>query len=67
MAKHTINRPAPPRKRLPKSFKDLTPSKHFNPRTFFHEMVWKALLTRRTGEHQKPVFPKLSSGQVAIT
>jgi len=56
-----------PRRPLPKSFKDLTPSRHFNPRTFFHEMVWKALLTRRTGQHQKPVFPKLNTGQVAVT
>ena len=30
-------------------------------------MVWKALLTRRTGQHRRPVFPKLSPGQVAIT
>lgn len=30
-------------------------------------MVWKALLTRRTGQHRRPVFPNLSSGQVAIT
>ncbi len=58
-----------PRKRqpLPRSFKDLTPSKHFNPRTFFHEMVWKALVTRRVGEHVKPKFPKLARGQVALT
>jgi L-ascorbate metabolism protein UlaG (beta-lactamase superfamily) len=47
--------------------KDLTPSKHFNPRTFFRELVWKALLTRRVGQHQRPVFPKLIRGQVAIT
>ena len=30
-------------------------------------MVWKALLTRRTGQHRHPIFPKLSYGQVAIT
>jgi len=30
-------------------------------------MVWKALLTRRTGQHRQPVFPKLSHGQVAVT
>jgi L-ascorbate metabolism protein UlaG (beta-lactamase superfamily) len=52
---------------LPRSFKELTPSKHFNPRTFFHEMIWKALLTRRTGEHRRPAFPKLKEGEVAIT
>jgi len=55
------------RKPLPRSFKDLTPSKHFNPRTFFYELVWKTLLTRRTGEHQRPEFPELSHGQVALT
>ena len=66
MAKPNTQRPAP-RRRLPKSFKDLTPSKHFTPRTFFHEMVWKALLTRRTGQHKEPVFPKLKFGEVAIT
>ena len=30
-------------------------------------MVWKALLTRRTGQHRRPVFPKLEFGQVAVT
>jgi len=60
-------RPAPPPKRLPKSFKDLTPSKHFTPGRFFRELVWKAFLTPRIGEHQHPVFPKLTQGQVAIT
>lgn len=55
------------RKPLPRSFKDLTPSKHFNPRTFFYELVWKALLTPRFGEHIAPKFPKLASGQVAVT
>ena len=60
-------RPAVPSRRLPRSFKDLTPSKHFNPRTFFHELVWKALLTRRTGQQKRPAFPRLSYGQVAIT
>lgn len=60
-------RPPVARRRLPRSFKDLTPSRHFNPRTFFREMVWKALLTRRTGRHRFPVFPKLKHGQVALT
>jgi L-ascorbate metabolism protein UlaG (beta-lactamase superfamily) len=45
----------------------LTPAKHFNPRTFFREMVWKALLTPRTGVQRIPTFPKLTTGQVAIT
>jgi L-ascorbate metabolism protein UlaG (beta-lactamase superfamily) len=67
MPKQPSQRPALKRRRLPRSFKDLTPSKHFNPRTFFHEMVLKALLTRRTGQHKRPVFPKLTPGQVAIT
>jgi len=52
---------------LPRSFRDLTPSNHFNPRTFFYEMVWKAWLTKRTGQHRRPVFPKLSRGRVALT
>jgi L-ascorbate metabolism protein UlaG (beta-lactamase superfamily) len=56
-----------PRRRLPRSFKDLTPTRAFNPRTFFREMAWKAFLTRRRGQHRKPVFPRLSEGQVAIT
>lgn len=56
-----------PRKRFPRSFKDLTPTQAFNPRTFFHEMVVKAFLTRRTGSHREPEFPTLSRGQVAIT
>src|SRR5664280_1726809 len=67
MTKNTPYRPAQGRMRLPRSFKDFTPSKHFNPRTFFREMVWKALLTRRTGQSQRPAFPKLTFGQVAIT
>jgi L-ascorbate metabolism protein UlaG (beta-lactamase superfamily) len=55
------------RKRMPRSFKDLTPSNHFNPRTFFYEMVWKALLTPRTGEHKRPSFPRLKEGEIALT
>src|SRR5437588_7301134 len=64
------NSPAEPsrrRRRLPRSFKELTPSNHFNPRTFFYEMGWKALLTPRIGQHQRPVFPKLRRGHVALT
>ncbi|MGD0351284.1 MAG: MBL fold metallo-hydrolase [Verrucomicrobiota bacterium] len=67
MTKLVLQHPAPTRRRLPRSFKDLTPSKHFNPRTFFRELVWKALLTRRTGQHRHPIFPKLKRGQVALT
>jgi L-ascorbate metabolism protein UlaG (beta-lactamase superfamily) len=67
MMKSSPSRSSDARKPLPRSFKDLTPSKHFNPRTFFREMVWKALLTRRTGQHKRPVFPRLNYGQVAIT
>jgi L-ascorbate metabolism protein UlaG (beta-lactamase superfamily) len=55
------------RRKLPRSFKELTPANHFRPSTFFHELVLKAWLTPRTGEHQKPVFPKLKPGQAAIT
>jgi len=67
MPKHGSQRPPVVRQPLPRSFKDFTPAKHFNPRTFFREMVWKALLTRRTGQHRQPSFPKLSPGQVALT
>lgn len=59
--------PRPPRKKLPRSFKELTPANHFKPAIFFRELVLKALLTPRQGEHHKPVFPKLKYGQVAIT
>jgi L-ascorbate metabolism protein UlaG (beta-lactamase superfamily) len=60
--------PAPRKKKpMPRSFKELTPSKHFNPGTFFYEMVWKAWLTPRCGEHTPPKFPKLTQGQVALT
>ncbi|MGN6554131.1 MAG: MBL fold metallo-hydrolase [Verrucomicrobiota bacterium] len=65
MMKKTSRRPEPTQKRLPRSFKELTPAKHFNPKTFFQELVWKALLTRRSGEHQRPAFPKLNKGHVA--
>ena len=67
MSKRKPYRPQIEREPLPRSFKDLTPAKHFNPRTFFREMVWKTLLTRRTGQHRVPVFPKLIHGQVALT
>ncbi len=69
MSKLPVKPSRPPRARqtLPRSFKDLTPSKAFNPRTFFREMVWKAFLTPRTGQHKRPQFPKLNRGEVAIT
>ena len=67
MTKPVPQRPVPPRRRLPRSFKDLTPSKHFNPRTFFQELIWKAWLTPRTGQPRHPIFPKLKRRQVAIT
>ena len=58
----------PKRKRkIPRSFKELTPSNHFNPRTFFYEMIWKGWFTRRTGECRTPEYPNLVDGQVAIT
>jgi L-ascorbate metabolism protein UlaG (beta-lactamase superfamily) len=57
---------APPRQ-LPRSFKDLTPAKHFAPGKFFRELVLKALVTPRWGQSRHPVFPKLKSGEVAIT
>ena len=55
------------RRRLPRSLKELTPGKHFEPRKFFYELVWKALLTRRTGWHHRPDFPKLEEGKLALT
>lgn len=67
MTKPVTKRPVPHSIRRARSFKDLTPAKHFKPGTFFREMVWKALLTKRTGIHRRPDFPKLSKGQVAIT
>ncbi len=67
MTKKTRCRPPLIREPLPRKFKDLTPARHFAPRKFFHEMVIKALLTKRTGERRRPVFPKLEYGQVAIT
>jgi L-ascorbate metabolism protein UlaG (beta-lactamase superfamily) len=66
---HGMNKPTKvaPKRRLPRSFKDLTPAKHFNPATFFRELVLKALVTPRTGRALRPVFPKLKPGEVAIT
>jgi L-ascorbate metabolism protein UlaG (beta-lactamase superfamily) len=67
MTKQVPYRPPYVPQPFPRSFKDFTPAKHFNPRTFFRELVWKALLTPRTGEQRIPTFPKLTRGQVAIT
>jgi L-ascorbate metabolism protein UlaG (beta-lactamase superfamily) len=58
---------APKRRRFPRSFRDLTPANHFKPRKFFYELVWKALITPRIGQHKRPVFPKLARGRVALT
>jgi L-ascorbate metabolism protein UlaG (beta-lactamase superfamily) len=66
MAKEPSKRPAP-RRKLPRSFKELTPAKHFNPRTFFKELVLKGWFTPRHGQPRHPVFPKLKYGEVAIT
>ena len=57
----------PHRPRLPRSFKDLTPAHHFSPRTFFRELVWKALVTRRMGTTKTPVFPRLGRSELALT
>ena len=67
MTKPAPSRPVPPRRRIPRSFKDLTPAKHFNPRTFFQELVWKGWFTKRTGAHRPAIFPRLRHGQVALT
>jgi len=67
-AEHHSPKPAGQRRRvIPRSFKDLTPSNHFNPRTFFREMVWKALITRPTGSVKIPNFPALTGNQMALT
>jgi L-ascorbate metabolism protein UlaG (beta-lactamase superfamily) len=58
---------AAPKRKLPRSFKDLTPAKHFAPAKFFRELVLKALVTPRHGETRPPIFPKLKNGEVAIT
>jgi L-ascorbate metabolism protein UlaG (beta-lactamase superfamily) len=57
----------PRRRRFPRSFRELTPANHFKPRKFFYELVWKALITPRVGQHKRPVFPKLTRGRVALT
>lgn len=62
-----MTKPIRPKRRLPRSFKELTPSGHFNPATFFRELVLKALLTPRHGTYQRPIFPKLKHGEVAVT
>lgn len=59
--------PARRKRRLPRSFRELTPSNHFTPRAFFYELVWKALITRRTGQQRRPQFPRLTYGKVALT
>mgnify|MGYP000468808225 CR=1 FL=1 len=65
--KRSSFKPERPARRLPRSLKDITPSRHFNARTFFMEMIWKGWLTRRGGEHRAPAFPKLKDGEVAVT
>jgi hypothetical protein len=67
MIRESPELPAAPRRKLPRSFKDLTPAKHFNPRTFFQELVWKGWFTPRHGRPQRPIFPRLKRGQVAVT
>jgi len=67
MTKPASIRPAAPRRKLPRSFKDLTPAKHFNPRTFFQEMILKGWFTKRTGEHRPLLYSRLRHGQVAVT
>lgn len=54
-------------RRIPRSFKELTPTNAFNPRTFFREMVWKALVTKRIGTTHRPDFPELAHRDVALT
>lgn len=55
------------RRKVPRSFRELTPSNHFNPRTFFRELVVKAFLTKRTGSTKVPSFPRLVGSEMALT
>jgi len=55
------------RRRFPRSFKELTPTHAFNPGTFFYELVWKSLITPRTGMSRKPDYPQLRDEQLALT
>ncbi len=55
------------KRRIPRSFKELTPSNHFSPRTFFRELVWRALVTPRSGSTKVPAFPRLSGKELALT
>ena len=63
-----INQPPEPhRKGLPRSFKDLTPTKSFQPHRFFKEYVWKPFFRRRLGKQYQPDFPVLKQGQIGLT
>src|SRR5262245_51272072 len=55
------------RRRIPRSFKDLTPSQHFHPSSFFREMVWQALRTPRMGTIKIANFRTLAPDQLALT
>jgi len=55
------------KRRIPRSIKDITPTHAFNPRKFFFEMIWKALITKRKGHFKQPNLPKLKPNEVAIT
>ena len=63
LSKHSVY----PRARVPRRFNDLTPEGVQPGRTFFREMVWKALLTPRRGAQRLPEFPRLTRGQLALT
>lgn len=64
---HPLTPPPRPKRRLPRSFRDLTPTQSFSPGLFFREMVWKALITKRCGKCRQLEFPKLEEGQLALT
>lgn len=64
---HTTVEVYQPKRRIPRSLKELTPTRSFHARSFLREMFWKPLLTRRNGRPRKPAFPTLAHGQVAIT
>ncbi len=55
------------RRRIPRSFKELTPTRSLRPGSFFCQMVLKSLLTRRQGRCRRPDFPRLEGSQVSVT
>lgn len=55
------------KRRILHSFKELTPTQAFNPRTFFYEMLWKSLINAAPRKLPKPDHPNLREGRLALT